>query len=821
MKKIVLLIMANSCFGLLSFSQTWQWTHPEPNGSSDVTDNSDAAHHIETDASGNVYVLGDFKDSLFLNNVYRTKGDGSYLAKYDSTGALLWYKLIIRTSDSSTTIKATDIAVTAQGVFVIGKYDKSFLDRSKNNIIDYSYTIGSYNFTSNIDDAGVFLTKFNSNGGVVWNDLVRLQRPLDTDYYNGNAFFMNPLITSDKNNNIICEFGYIGPKWNLSIGSNTIPAFVSNYSILVFKMNNGGTLLWSKHAENLTFIYGFPPTLCNSIVTDKNGNIFLYGRASDYTAFDSITYHTNYFLKDSTVTFSTFIAKLSSSGVWQFVKELINTNLDGYIIGNPEFLAVDNSNNLYALVNTNLSTGFPYGVIMGDTVAVITDQARTFLVKLNNSGNLIWHKGYEGDEGNGQYANSIQFANNALYVCGGFGTTPYYNLFLFPNLFVPSPGCPAGCSRVYYVAKANANGDFQWVTNIVGPTGGWLQNGFAVKVFNDNIYTAGYYSTAVTSLGNLNGTYTTKDTYVSNTFFGKLKDQYIRVGAVTPTSLIPGCTISIPFTSFGLNLSTANTFTAELSDIYGDFTNATAIGNTTSSGSGTITATIPASLTYGSGYRVRIYSSDTLKTGYKYYAYADAPYVLSLVCPAPSSGFAATNITATSATLNWTVAGCASGYKVQYRVKGTTAWTTVNITANTATVNITGLTVNTIYQWRVATKCKNNGTNSFSPFSVIKQFTTAAAFVSTSNNMSEVSGLNKLDIFVQPNPAATNATLIINGKVKNASVFITDLIGKTIWQTEAINNNQVLLPIQNLAAGIYFIKLVNGNETRIAKLVKE
>jgi hypothetical protein len=60
---------------------------------------------------------------------------------------------------------------------------------------------------------------------------------------------------------------------------------------------------------------------------------------------------------------------------------------------------------------------------------------------------------------------------------------------------------------------------------------------------------------------------------------------------------------------------------------------------------------------------VRIHSSDTLKTGYPYYAYADTGFTLTIACPsAPSTGFAATNITATSAPLNWAAVGCASGY---------------------------------------------------------------------------------------------------------------------------------------------------------------
>src|SRR5881227_2550203 len=99
--KTKFLLLTILFFSLKGYNQPWQWTKPEPNGVT-TTQNSytdavedDNAHDVETDALGNVYVLGDFRDSLYLNNTFKTRGNGSYLAKYDSTGILLWYKLIV------------------------------------------------------------------------------------------------------------------------------------------------------------------------------------------------------------------------------------------------------------------------------------------------------------------------------------------------------------------------------------------------------------------------------------------------------------------------------------------------------------------------------------------------------------------------------------------------------------------------------------------------------------------------------------------------------------------------------------------------------
>jgi len=82
---IVTFLMATSQLS----GQTWQWTHPEPNGVQ--TYDNDAAHDVETDAAGNVYVLGEYTGSLYLNNTFITSayGTSSYLAKYSPTGSLL------------------------------------------------------------------------------------------------------------------------------------------------------------------------------------------------------------------------------------------------------------------------------------------------------------------------------------------------------------------------------------------------------------------------------------------------------------------------------------------------------------------------------------------------------------------------------------------------------------------------------------------------------------------------------------------------------------------------------------------------------------
>ena len=70
-------------------------------------------------------------------------------------------------------------------------------------------------------------------------------------------------------------------------------------------------------------------------------------------------------------------------------------------------------------------------------------------------------------------------------------------------------------------------------------------------------------------------------------------------------------------------------------------------------------------------------------------------------CPVPVPG-AAGSVTNTGATLSWGSTGVAS-YSIQYRIDGSTSWTTVTSTTNSRT--LTGLTSCRNYEWRVASVC--------------------------------------------------------------------------------------------------------------------
>jgi aminopeptidase N len=83
-----------------------------------------------------------------------------------------------------------------------------------------------------------------------------------------------------------------------------------------------------------------------------------------------------------------------------------------------------------------------------------------------------------------------------------------------------------------------------------------------------------------------------------------------------------------------------------------------------------------------------------------------------------------------------------------------------------------------------------------------------------------VDELGMANITIQPNPAAT--TWSVAGVPAGAAMQLTDMTGKVIWQSEAMNTGVVTVPARNLSSGLYLLRIgtAQGME-RVYKLVRE
>ncbi|GAE63688.1 T9SS type A sorting domain-containing protein [Chryseobacterium indologenes] len=82
-------------------------------------------------------------------------------------------------------------------------------------------------------------------------------------------------------------------------------------------------------------------------------------------------------------------------------------------------------------------------------------------------------------------------------------------------------------------------------------------------------------------------------------------------------------------------------------------------------------------------------------------------------CDAPI-GLSTSNLTGTSAKLNWTAVGT-STYDIDYKAASSTTWTSVATAVSGTSVTVSGLTANTEYDWRIRTNCSVKSTYMFAP----------------------------------------------------------------------------------------------------------
>ncbi|MFN4257138.1 MAG: T9SS type A sorting domain-containing protein, partial [Saprospiraceae bacterium] len=195
----------------------------------------------------------------------------------------------------------------------------------------------------------------------------------------------------------------------------------------------------------------------------------------------------------------------------------------------------------------------------------------------------------------------------------------------------------------------------------------------------------------------------------------------------------------------------------------------------------------------------------------------------SISCPKPTSSYHEI-VSSSSVVLYWQNFYCATGYTLQYRKTGTTAWTTVNINTNTSSRTLNNLMAGTDYEWRVRTRCVGN---SFSAYSSVWTFSTPANRPATQRDSHTQSG-NRTAAEPQlfPNPAGEVVELRWqNPTATTVEITVNDLHGQTALQTTAPVVNGKLatrLDISRLAPGAYFVRLnAEGADAQTLKVVKQ
>ena len=170
----------------------------------------------------------------------------------------------------------------------------------------------------------------------------------------------------------------------------------------------------------------------------------------------------------------------------------------------------------------------------------------------------------------------------------------------------------------------------------------------------------------------------------------------------------------------------------------------------------------------------------------------------------------ATEVTHEAATLNGTIAAGTEAISAQgFMYKATTAadWTTVAAEGTAITATISGLTPETQYEYK-AFATTASGTVEGN----VVLFTTLAN-----------SGLNSAEgavatMTVYPNPASERAIVAVSGVESGAKIFVSDMQGRIIL-TDTMAADTYELSVENLASGVYYIRVIDGASIHTQKLI--
>lgn len=401
MKSAFILILLDLFFIKLP-AQNFEWVKKEGLFAYDY------GYGISTDIVGNIYITGKYEmNANFSDSILNSYGNHDiYVAKYSSSGALIWTR-------------------TAGGVY--GDYSHGLACDGSNHI----YVAGEIEgFNTQINFEGspiilnskgsndVFLTKYDLNGNLLWARQAG-------GYYDDAALG----ITYDHNGNVyVC--GYFK---DTSTFSGTTIYGNGNRDIFIAKYDMNGNFKWVNHAGSAG------RDEAKAIKCDTAGNVYIAGMYEDSAIFDSSI------LLSPLSYFNVFLAKYAPDGSLIWVK-----SSGGDYDDVAWALTLDDEDKIYITGEFNASAYF-------DSIQLITTgQSNIFIACYNSSGNVEWVTSAGGPLND--RARGIGCDGTNLYITGQFSTSANFGPYTVTGID----------SAEIFMAKISNTGNFEWATSVGG-----------------------------------------------------------------------------------------------------------------------------------------------------------------------------------------------------------------------------------------------------------------------------------------------------------------------------------------------------------------
>ncbi len=291
----------------------------------------DNGFSIALDASGNVYTLGDFSNTVDFDpgagsfNLTSVGASDMFISKLDAAGNFIWAKQLGGTNS----VAPRSISLDASGnIYTTGGF---------RGTADFDPGSGTFNLTSG-GNTDIFISKLDAVGNFVWAKQL----------LGGSTNEVGNSIAVDASGNVYTTGLFEGTvDFDPGIGTFNLTSG-SNIDVFISKLDASGNFVWAKQLGGTDWNDG------SSIAIDASGNVYTTGAFGGTVDFDPGVNTVNLTSGGGS---DIFISKLDASG--NFVGAI---QLGGFYADYGRFITLDGSGNLYATGSFQSTADFDPGV---------------------------------------------------------------------------------------------------------------------------------------------------------------------------------------------------------------------------------------------------------------------------------------------------------------------------------------------------------------------------------------------------------------------------------------------------------------------------
>lgn len=416
------------------------------------------------DTNGNSISCGFFSGTADLDpgpavaNATVAGGRDIFIVKLDASGNFIWAKTFGGTGNDEPYGLAVD---NTGNVFVSGAFSAT---------VDFDNTTGVVNLIS-LSAFDGFVLKLDANGDYVWVK------------HFASSSFDNP-VYGIKVHPLggVCFTG-------IFIGTADVDPGVGVFNltstgtadIFVERLDNNGNFLWASR------LGGVSGEQVRSMDVDGSGNVYTTGSFNGSADFDP---GVSVFNLTAAVpgTHDIFISKLDANGNFVWAQDIVRATSTPGLASESQSICVDVSGNVFA---TGTFVGSVYDFDPGAGTITLTAASKdAFISKLDNNGNLIWVKKFNGSGSIGDNnAHSIKAdVSGNLLITGGFKNQVDFDPGATTSfLTAPSNGGTA-------LVKLDINGNLIWSRLVGGINVGNPPKSYVNIGSSGEIYLSGEFS---------------------------------------------------------------------------------------------------------------------------------------------------------------------------------------------------------------------------------------------------------------------------------------------------------------------------------------